>query len=69
MAFDLTELVLDRAHSAVVALDEQGLVTYWNPRAERAFGLTREEAVGRPVAELVIPERLRAVEELRAALR
>jgi PAS domain S-box-containing protein len=60
MVSNLTELILDRAHNAVVSMNEQGLVTYWNPSAERMFGQTREDAVGRPVADLVIPERLRA---------
>ena len=54
------ELVLDRAYSAVVSMDERGIVTYWNPSAERTFGIARSEAVGQPVAELIIPERLRA---------
>lgn len=60
MASNLTELILDRAHNASVAMDEQGLVTYWNPKAEHMFGLSREDAVGRPVADLIIPERFRA---------
>ncbi len=60
MAGNLTELILDRAHSAVISLDEQGCVTYWNPSAERMFGVTRNDALGRSVAELVIPERFRA---------
>ncbi len=60
MALNLTELILDRAQSAAVLMDGEGLVTYWNPSAERIFGLTRDQAVGRAVAELIIPERLRA---------
>ena len=59
MAPDLTELILDRAHNAAVAMNEQGLVTYWNPSAERIFGVSREQALGRSVAELMVPERLR----------
>jgi PAS domain S-box-containing protein len=59
MAAELTELILDRAHNAAIAMDEQGLVTYWNPSAERIFGRSREQAMGRAVAELVIPERFR----------
>jgi PAS domain S-box-containing protein len=55
-----TELVLDHAHSAVVFMDERGLVTYWNPSAQAMFGIGRDHAVGRAVAELIIPERLRA---------
>ena len=60
MAPTLTELVLDRAHSAVIWLDERGCVTYWNPSAERMFAISREQALGRPVADLIIPERFRA---------
>ncbi len=59
MAAELTELILDRAHNAAVLMDQQGLVTYWNPSAERIFGRSREDAVGRLVSELVIPERFR----------
>jgi PAS domain S-box-containing protein len=59
MAGGLTELILDRAHNAAVSIDERGTVTYWNPSAERIFGRPREEVIGRPLAELIIPERLR----------
>ena len=41
-------------------MDQRGLVTYWNPTAETAFGIPRETAVGRPLAELIIPEPQRA---------
>jgi hypothetical protein len=32
----------------------------WNPAAERVFGYSRDHAVGTPVAEHVIPPRMRA---------
>jgi PAS domain S-box-containing protein len=51
--------ILDVAHSAFVSMDEDGRILYWNTRAEEIFGLTRAEAVGRPLADTVIPERLR----------
>lgn len=60
MSRNLTELILDRAHSAVVSMDEDGRVTYWNPSAEAMFGVAREDALGRAVADLIVPERLRA---------
>jgi PAS domain S-box-containing protein len=60
MAQSLTERLLDRAHAGVVSLDVEGVVTYWNPSAERMFGIERGQALGRPVAELIIPERFRA---------
>jgi PAS domain S-box-containing protein len=34
-------------------------VTAWNPAAERTFGYTRAEAIGREMAELIIPSALR----------
>lgn len=54
----LTELILDRAHSAVVSMNEGGVVTYWNPSAETMFGVAREDTIGRAVADLIVPERL-----------
>jgi PAS domain S-box-containing protein len=59
MALTLAEFILDHAYSAVVSMDEEGLVTAWNPSAEAVFGRKREDVLGRPVAELIIPERLR----------
>ncbi|MEA2300770.1 MAG: hypothetical protein QOE44_1305, partial [Solirubrobacteraceae bacterium] len=63
---DLAE-ILDTAHQAFVSMDEAGRIVYWNPRAEAVFGLPREEAVGRVLADTIIPERHRA--EHRTGLR
>jgi PAS domain S-box-containing protein len=54
-----TELILDRAHSGVVSMDQLGRVTYWNPSAESIFGISRSDALGRAVADLIVPERFR----------
>jgi len=52
----LKTAILDTALDAVVALDAGGLVQEWNTAAERLFGYLRQAAVGRPLAELIIPE-------------
>ena len=52
--------VLDTALDAVISMDATGRVTFWNPRAEQIFGWSRDEAVGKPVAELIIPPNMRA---------
>ncbi|MEX0586404.1 MAG: PAS domain S-box protein, partial [Pirellulales bacterium] len=52
-------LIVDTAYDAFVAMDAQGKIIDWNPRAEAIFGWTREEAVGRTVAETLIPPRFR----------
>jgi PAS domain S-box-containing protein len=43
----------------IVMIDEQGHVLALNPAAESMFGFSRAEAVGRPIAELIVPEHLR----------
>jgi PAS domain S-box-containing protein len=49
--------VLATAHDAYVSIDAGGLVVAWNQAAERLFGHRAEEALGRLVADLIIPER------------
>jgi PAS domain S-box-containing protein len=51
--------IVDSAHEAFVAVDRGGAITDWNPHAERTFGWTRAEALGRPLAETLIPSRYR----------
>jgi two-component system, LuxR family, sensor kinase FixL len=47
--------IVDAALDAVVTMGQDGLVTGWNPRAEVIFGWSSEEAIGRSVAELIVP--------------
>ena len=51
--------ILDGALDAVVSMDARGRITFWNPQAERLFGWSRDEAMGRVLAELIIPASLR----------
>jgi non-specific serine/threonine protein kinase/serine/threonine-protein kinase len=46
----------ERAHEAFVAADAGGVITAWNPAAERFYGYTAAEAVGRPLDLLCFPE-------------
>jgi PAS domain S-box-containing protein len=39
----------------VIIIDHEGRVLYFNPAAQRTFGYDREDAVGRELAELIIP--------------
>jgi PAS domain S-box-containing protein len=55
--------VLDSALDAVVSMDEQGNISQWNPQAERIFGFTRAEAIGRRMSETIVPERFRVAHE------
>ena len=48
--------LLDHVEAAVVATDPHGRVTHWNAAAERLYGVTREEAIGGMVQDLVVAE-------------
>jgi PAS domain S-box-containing protein len=51
--------IIDTALDAFVQWDQEGIVRQWNPQAEAIFGWTRAEAIGKPVAELLIPADIR----------
>jgi PAS domain S-box-containing protein len=59
--------IFETALDAVISIDANGEVVEFNPSAERLFGYKREEALGKEMAALVIPESLR--EAHRGALR
>jgi PAS domain S-box-containing protein len=56
---DRVRSILEGAHEAFIAMDGNGLITDWNRQAEITFGWSREEAIGRVLADTVLPERLR----------
>ena len=49
----------EAALDCVVIADASGTVVEFNPSAERTFGYRREEALGRTIAELIVPASLR----------
>jgi PAS domain S-box-containing protein len=51
--------VIETAHDALISMDSSGAITAWNPAAERLFGWPSNEAIGRKVADVVIPPYLR----------
>lgn len=58
-AADLLSAVFVAALDAIIMLDVRGTILEFNPSAERLFGFTRDEAIGREMARLIIPERAR----------
>ena len=51
--------ILEGALDAIVTIDFEGRVLEFNPAAERLFGIPAADAIGREMAELIIPERFR----------
>jgi PAS domain S-box-containing protein len=56
---NLKSAILDAALDAIITMNHEGIVTDFNPAAERIFGYPASSAIGRTVAELIIPPRLR----------
>lgn len=47
--------ILESALDGLITIDHRGHVVEFNPAAERIFGYPRDQAVGREMAELIIP--------------
>lgn len=59
--------LLDQSQDAILAMDLEGRIGYWNASAETLFGWGRDEVQGRPVAEVLF-ESAEAWQEVRAQL-
>jgi PAS domain S-box-containing protein len=49
--------ITNSAQDAILMMDDQGCLTYWNSAAERIFGHSHTEAIGRDLHELIVPQR------------
>jgi PAS domain S-box-containing protein len=54
-----TRLVLDSAPDAFITTDSDGVILTWNAAAERMFGWSAAEAIGKPMRSLIIPPEFR----------
>jgi PAS domain S-box-containing protein len=54
------EAIFETALDAIISIDEDGLVTEWNRRAEEIFGWPRAEILGKSMVEKIIPPSYRA---------
>jgi len=56
----LSEAIVRTSLDSIIIIDGEGLVVDFNPAAEKLFGYAREEAIGRDIGALIIPEHHRA---------
>jgi two-component system sensor histidine kinase/response regulator len=54
------EAVVENAFDAVVTCDEHAHIVTWNLRATAMFGWSREEAFGKSINDLILPQNLRS---------
>src|SRR3954470_3130251 len=50
--------IIESSDDAIVSKDLNGIIKSWNPAAERMFGWTAEEAIGKPITIIIPRERL-----------
>jgi len=55
----LCKAILEQSADAVIFADREGNIQLWNLAAERMFGFSKEDVLGRSL-DIIIPERLRA---------
>jgi diguanylate cyclase (GGDEF)-like protein/PAS domain S-box-containing protein len=52
-------LLVENVSDGFIGMDEEGYITEWNQQAERLLQWSAEEAIGRKMAPLLVPERFR----------
>ena len=52
--------IMESALDCIIAIDQSGCITDFNPAAERTFGYKRGEVLGKDLADLIIPPAFRA---------
>jgi PAS domain S-box-containing protein len=53
--------IVESSTDALVTMDEDGRILAWNPVAQQMFGWEAHEALGKDLAELTMPARVRAL--------
>jgi diguanylate cyclase (GGDEF)-like protein/PAS domain S-box-containing protein len=51
--------IVETALESFISTDSDGRIVEWNRQAERDFGWSRDEVIGRTLAEIVVPPQLR----------
>jgi len=51
--------LIEFAYDAFIGMDTAGNITDWNRQAEKTFGWSQEEVLGRSLSDIIIPERYR----------
>lgn len=57
------KMIITSAPDAVIVIDHESIILNWNPKAEAIFGYTVNEAIGKKLNGLIIPEKYRVGHE------
>ena len=50
--------IITSSNDAIISMSQQGIIRSWNAAAQRLFGYTAEEAIGKPSTLLIPPDRI-----------
>jgi PAS domain S-box-containing protein len=51
--------ITNAAGDGIIMLDDEGLISFWNPAAEKIFGYSQDEAIGKVLHTLIVPDSYR----------
>jgi PAS domain S-box-containing protein len=66
---DFLAAIVESSEDAIIGKDVNGIITSWNPAAERLFGYSAAEAIGCPIAILAPPDRADEMPAILARIR
>ena len=61
--------IVRSSEDAIITKDLNGIITSWNPAAERMFGYTEKEALGKPISLIATPDRADEYKEIISKVR
>jgi len=56
-------LIMNAALDAIICIDTEGIITFWNPQAEHIFGWQQEEVIGKKLSNIIVPEPYRSMHD------
>ncbi len=56
-------LIMNAALDAIISIDDKGSIIFWNPQAEKIFGWSEKEVIGKKLSETIIPQQYREAHE------
>ena len=68
-AGDLLAAIVNSSDDAIIGKTTDGVITTWNPAAERMYGYAAEEIVGQPITILCPPDRVAEIQEVLRKIR
>jgi PAS domain S-box-containing protein len=63
-AADLLAAIVNSSDDAIIGKTIDGVITTWNPAAERMYGYTAKEIIGQPITVLCPPDRVAEIQEI-----